>query len=233
MLAIKPALSSLSLTPSRRLGLPSRQARTHIVKGTRASIALPNQHGIWLDSAESAFDVLYGQNFVVQRPKRGGPGLVLSPRFSAIQILKEDDHSILDVTEYSYVEKARLELPPPRFPLTQETGVVLHSSSLVGVLNVFVGKDLFLILLFLSCSRNSSVCFMLSGELQLQLWDLFQLPKAHCQGNNIWPRHWTGIFEVGGTFLCCSLASSRFSNCKWCWHFNQPMELARSFLLCY
>ncbi|CAL5223817.1 g6388 [Coccomyxa viridis] len=43
----------------------------------------------WLDKASHSSDVVYGENFVLQRPRRGGPGLVLSPKLQAMEVAQQ------------------------------------------------------------------------------------------------------------------------------------------------
>ncbi|BDA48650.1 probable mitochondrial protein import protein ZIM17 at C-terminar half [Coccomyxa sp. Obi] len=98
----------------------------------------------WLDKSAHKHDVVYGQNFVLQRPRRGGPGLVIYPRVSGLK--KQEDaqplamqrpqrrpsslptpyeEGFLDITDYRFMEEVE---DPDSDELGPEcTGIVLHS----------------------------------------------------------------------------------------------------------
>ncbi|KAK9808502.1 hypothetical protein WJX73_002082 [Symbiochloris irregularis] len=112
----------------------------------------------WLDKASHSHDVVYGQNFVLQRPPRGGPGLVLSPRIHHLQIIREGQTRNLTVLDdaahstgiarlageqpwelsaadycFSNVEDALFSRPPHLLPAAQpetctSTGIIPHPS---------------------------------------------------------------------------------------------------------
>ena len=44
---------------------------------------------LWLDSHAHNYSILYGQQFVIQRPPRGGEGLVLAPQITQLQMVQE------------------------------------------------------------------------------------------------------------------------------------------------
>ena len=105
--------------------------------------ALPN--GVWwLDKASHSHDILYGENFVVQRPKLGGEGLIpyqegltriqLMPTVpsastrSRAPLLPPGRDSVYDIMDYTLEESpehrsAQLQLPAPAEP--QVAGLVL------------------------------------------------------------------------------------------------------------
>eukprot|EP00884_Botryococcus_braunii_P010580 jgi/Botrbrau1/19523/Bobra.0035s0022.1 len=61
---------------------------------------IPMPRGVWwLDKSAHNHDVVYGEKFILQRPKRGGPGLVLVPQNPGLQVFDPQD-------------------PPPPGPLT-------------------------------------------------------------------------------------------------------------------
>ena len=45
---------------------------------------------LWLDSQAHKYSILYGEQFVIQRPPVGGEGLVLSPQITQLQLVQEN-----------------------------------------------------------------------------------------------------------------------------------------------
>ena len=66
--------------------------------------ALELPHGVlwWQDKQHSVYqhDVLYGQDFVLQRQRSGGPGLVLSQRLSSVQIVDKRERERVQLATY-------------------------------------------------------------------------------------------------------------------------------------
>ncbi len=121
------------------------------------AVELP--HGVlwWHDRQHNVYqhDVYHGQDFVLQRQRSGGPGLVLSHRLSSVQIadkaerervqlemysrgqdntgaqLALTDMFTFDLTDYALVEESAADAtadaaPPLQFPPTTCTGIVLR-----------------------------------------------------------------------------------------------------------
>ena len=120
------------------------------------AIELPRGVLWWHNRQHSVYqhDVVHGQDFVLQRPRSGGPGLILSQRLSSIQIVDKSerkrvqvemykatqgglgtqltisDRFTFDLTDYALVEEATADVPAElkfqQFPPTACTGIVLR-----------------------------------------------------------------------------------------------------------
>ena len=120
--------------------------------------ALELPHGVlwWQNKQHSVYkrDVLYGQDFVLQRHRSGGPGLVLSQRLSSVQIVDNTERervqiamynsaqeetgvqlAMLDMFTYDLTDYSLLEESEPAdnagctsFPPTACTGIVLRNN---------------------------------------------------------------------------------------------------------
>ena len=140
-------------------GEPDRSADSRSAAALGA-VELP--HGVlwWHDRQHSVYqhDVYHGQDFVLQRQRSGGPGLVLSHRLSSVQIVDRverervqlemynkgqdnvgaqlalSDTFTFDLTDYALVEEAAADAEahtdaPLHFPPTTCTGIVLSVQS--------------------------------------------------------------------------------------------------------
>lgn len=128
------------------------------VRSTAALGAVDLPHGVlwWSDRSHSVYqhNVLHGQDFVLQRPRPGGPGLILAKQLSSVQLVDQEERKrvsiqayqmqasdrcaplaitdilTFDVTEYALVEDAASNnLAAPCFPPTDCTGMVLVSQN--------------------------------------------------------------------------------------------------------
>ena len=123
------------------------------------AVELPGGVLWWNDKQHNVYkhDVVYGQDFVLQRPRSGGPGLVLSHRLSSVQIVDKaerarvhlemyrasqsstgvqlfrDETVDFDLTDYALIEESSTELPesaePEQFPPTPCLGIVLRDQT--------------------------------------------------------------------------------------------------------
>lgn len=131
-----------SLTGNSCKPLACRPARTAtrsylIAQCSARPVQLPNS-AVWYQGA-AHLDVLFGDSFILQRNKQGGPGLVLSPRLSSLDIVDKQERQaavsrfqqqqsgtlmpevhfdFLDVLEYTISDV------PPSYPPTDSVGIV-------------------------------------------------------------------------------------------------------------
>lgn len=137
-------LAGLTATPprpARPARIPARPACSQNEE-RHPDRALPN--GVWwLDKSSHSHDILYGENFVVQRPKLGGEGLIPYQGLTHIQLmptvpsasnraessmLPPGRDSVYDIMDYTLEESPeqfprQLQLPAPSDP--QIAGLVL------------------------------------------------------------------------------------------------------------
>lgn len=130
-------------------------------RSTAALGAVDLPHGVlwWNDKSHSVYqhDVLHGQDFVLQRSRPGGPGLVLARQVSTMQIVdKEEQRRVgmqmyqqgsssgstqlatsdmftFDITDYALADEApSAQLAAQQyllFPPTNCTGIVLRNDA--------------------------------------------------------------------------------------------------------
>lgn len=139
---LQPTLSSLPRQSLRSRRACAVRAESRQNEHRIPDVALPN--GVWwLDKSTHSHDIIYGGNFVVQRPKLGGEGLIPYPALTGIQLMPDvpssrhsrpaphllpaGTESYFDVLEYTLEEDQKfpgyLQLPAPAEP--QVAGLVL------------------------------------------------------------------------------------------------------------
>jgi len=148
----------------RKFGTRVESAHTEPGNGTESrsaaalgAVELPHGGLWWHDRQHNVYqhDVYHGQDFVLQRQRSGGPGLVLSHRLSSVQIVDKaerervqlemysrgqdntgaqlalTDMFTFDLTDYALVEESVADATvdaaaPLQFPPTACTGIVLR-----------------------------------------------------------------------------------------------------------
>ena len=123
------------------------------------AVALPRGVLWWNDKSHSVYqhDVLHGQDFVLQRTRPGGPGLVMAPQLSSLQIVDKEqrkgvsmqiyqsEHTsttaqlaisepfTFDITDYALIDEVRTSQFAVQqclpYPPTSCTGIVLRDEA--------------------------------------------------------------------------------------------------------
>ena len=120
----KPVLSQTARRSSRSVrSLKVSNEAAHENRSAAALGALELPHGVlwWQDKQHNVYqhDIVHGQDFVLQRQRSGGPGLVLSQRLSSVQIVDK-------------IERARVQLAMYK-SARQETGVQLAVNDMLTI----------------------------------------------------------------------------------------------------
>lgn len=118
----KPALSHTIRPCSRSVrNLKVSNEATHKDRSAAALGAMELPHGVlwWQDKQHNVYqhDMLHGQDFVLQRQRSGGPGLVLSQRLSSVQIVDKTERKRVQLAMYKSTR--------------QETGIQLAVSDVI------------------------------------------------------------------------------------------------------